>query len=60
MKLELGSLESAVSALERSLHAAQRYEATLPKELKETVRGGIIQHFEAATKLLECLRARND
>jgi nucleotidyltransferase substrate binding protein (TIGR01987 family) len=51
MKLELTSLESAVSALERSLQAAKLYEATLPDELKETVRSGIIQNFEVAYEL---------
>ncbi len=51
MKLELTSLESAVSALTRSLQAAKLYEATLPDELKETVRSGIIQNFEVAYEL---------
>jgi nucleotidyltransferase substrate binding protein (TIGR01987 family) len=48
MKLELTSLESAISSLERSIKASATYEATLPPDLKETVRSGIIQNFEVA------------
>lgn len=51
MKLELTSLENATAALGRSIHAAVTYEATLPAELKETVRSGIIQNFEVAYEL---------
>ena len=51
MKLELTSLESAVASLERSIHAAATYEATLPPELRETIRSGIIQNFEVAYEL---------
>ena len=51
MKLELTSLESAVASLERSIHAARTYEATLPPAIKETVRSGIIQNFEVAYEL---------
>ena len=51
MKLELASLESAVASLERSIHAAATYEASLPPELRETIRSGIIQNFEVAYEL---------
>ena len=51
MKLELTSLESATASLERSIHAAAKFEATLPPELRETVRSGIIQNFEVAYEL---------
>ena len=51
MKLELTSLESAVASLERSIHAAATYEASLPPELRETIRSGIIQNFEVAYEL---------
>lgn len=51
MKLELTSIERAVASLERSINAAATYEATLPPELKETIRSGIIQNFEVAYEL---------
>ena len=51
MKLELTSLENATASLERSVNAATKVEATLPPELKETVRSGIIQNFEVAYEL---------
>ena len=51
MKLELTSLENATVSLERSIHAASTYAATLPPELKDTVRSGIIQNFEVAYEL---------
>lgn len=51
MKLELTSLENATASLERSIHAAAKFEATLPPELRETVRSGIIQNFEVAYEL---------
>jgi len=51
MKLELSSHENAAAALERSVHAANTYDATMPQELKETVRSGIIQNFEVAYEL---------
>lgn len=51
MKLDLTSLDSAVASLERSIHAAAAYEASLPAELRETVRSGIIQNFEVAYEL---------
>jgi nucleotidyltransferase substrate binding protein (TIGR01987 family) len=48
MSLDLTSLESAVGSLERSIHAAAAHEATLPPDLRDTVRSGIIQNFEVA------------
>lgn len=51
MKLELTSIEKAVASLERSINAAATYEATLPPELRETIRSGIIQNFEVAYEL---------
>jgi nucleotidyltransferase substrate binding protein (TIGR01987 family) len=51
MNLDLASLESAVASLERSIRAAAAHEASLPDELRETVRSGIIQNFEVAYEL---------
>jgi nucleotidyltransferase substrate binding protein (TIGR01987 family) len=51
MKLELTSLENATASLERSINAATTFEATLPPEIKDTVRSGIIQNFEVAYEL---------
>lgn len=51
MKLDLTSLEKATDSLERSMHAAKVFDATLPPEIKETVRSGIIQNFEVAYEL---------
>ena len=51
MKLELSSLESATASLHRSINAANTFDATIPPELKETVRSGIIQNFEVAYEL---------
>ena len=51
MKLELTSLESATASLERSINASTTFEASLPPEIKETVRSGIIQNFEVAYEL---------
>jgi nucleotidyltransferase substrate binding protein (TIGR01987 family) len=51
MKLDLTSLEIATASLERSVLAAAKFEATLPPELRETVRSGIIQSFEVAYEL---------
>ncbi len=51
MKLELASLERAVSSLNRSVDAAALHAASLPPDLKETVRSGIIQNFEVAYEL---------
>ena len=49
--MELTSLENATASLQRSIQAASTYAATLPPELKETVRSGIIQNFEVAYEL---------
>jgi nucleotidyltransferase substrate binding protein (TIGR01987 family) len=51
MKLELTSLENATATLQKSINAATTFEATLPLELKDTVRSGIIQNFEVAYEL---------
>jgi hypothetical protein len=51
MNLELTSLENATASLGRSINAAATFEATLPPELNETVRSGIIQNFEVAYEL---------
>jgi nucleotidyltransferase substrate binding protein (TIGR01987 family) len=48
MKLELTSLEKAISALERTIHAASANEGHMSPDLKEAVRSGIIQNFEVA------------
>jgi len=51
MKLELTSLESSTASLARSISASTTFEASLPPEIKETVRSGIIQNFEVAYEL---------
>jgi nucleotidyltransferase substrate binding protein (TIGR01987 family) len=51
MNLDLSSLEGAVATLERSVKAAAAYAASLPRELQDTVRSGIIQNFEVAYEL---------
>ena len=51
MNLELTSLENAIVSLDRSVRAAATFEATLPPEIKDTVRSGIIQNFEVAYEL---------
>ncbi len=51
MNLDLTSLENATAALERSVRAATTFAATLPPELQDTVRSGIIQNFEVAYEL---------
>jgi len=48
MKLELSSLEHAIASLERSVAAANTYDAIIPLELKDTVRSGIIHNFKVA------------
>jgi hypothetical protein len=47
-QLDLTSLEIATASLERSIRAATKFEVTLPPELRETVRSGIIQNLEVA------------
>lgn len=51
MNLDLSSLENATATLERSVHAATSLQASIPEELRETVRSGIIQNFEVAYEL---------
>jgi len=46
MALELGSLEAAVDALRRSIDAARRSSDVADTDLIETIRAGVIQHFE--------------
>lgn len=48
MKLELTSLEKAVSALERSINAVSVNAGSLSPEIMEVLQAGIIQHFEVA------------
>lgn len=50
MTLELGSLERALAALDRSVHAARAYEEMpqVDEEFREVVRAGVIQCFEVA------------
>lgn len=51
MKLDLTSLENATASLERSIHAATIFESSLPPEIRDTVRSGIIQKFEVTYEL---------
>lgn len=51
MKLDFSSLEGAANTLERSVKAAAAHAASIPRELQETVRSGIIQNFEVAYEL---------
>jgi len=51
MKLDLSSLEGAVATLDRSVKAAAAHAASIPRELQDTVRSGIIQNFEVAYEL---------
>jgi len=48
MTLELDSLRKAVDALSRSLLASDAAMATLGDDLRDTIRAGVIQHFEMA------------
>lgn len=48
MALELESLNKAVSALRRSVNAADRNMASLNPDLQETVKAGVVQNFEVA------------
>ena len=48
MALELESLRKAVDALRRSLGASEKSMAALDQDMRETVRAGVIQHFEVA------------
>ena len=51
MPLELTSLERAIVTLAQSLDSVERYRDSLPEELRETLRSGIIQNFEVAYEL---------
>jgi len=51
MPLQLDSLEKAINALDRSLHAAKEEAAELSPALQETIRAGVIQNFEVAYEL---------
>jgi nucleotidyltransferase substrate binding protein (TIGR01987 family) len=46
--LDLTSLRKATEALERSLNAARAGMESFGPDLRETVRAGVIQHFEVA------------
>lgn len=48
MTLELNSLRMAIDALKRSLNAVHSNREVLSVDLRETVRAGVIQHFEVA------------
>ncbi len=48
MALDLNSLQWAVDALQRSILAAERGMKSADEDLKETIRAGVIQHFEVA------------
>jgi nucleotidyltransferase substrate binding protein (TIGR01987 family) len=48
MKLDLTSLEQSVNALRRSLDEASPMLASLSPVMRDTVKSGIIQHFEVA------------
>lgn len=48
MTLELGSLRKAIDALRRSVNASGKAMDSLGEDMRETVRAGVIQHFEMA------------
>lgn len=48
MARELNSLVLAVSALGRSVSAAEKHFSSGDRDLQETLRAGVIQHFEVA------------
>ena len=48
MALELSSLEKALDALDRSLHAASYNLETLSDDQRDTMRAGVIQKFEVS------------
>lgn len=50
MSLQLDSLAKSVGILERSIKTANRVDDS-DEDLKETVRAGVIQHFEVAYEL---------
>lgn len=51
MALDLTSLTKAIDALDRSLAATADGLSAIPPSLRDTVRAGIIQHFEVAYEL---------
>ena len=51
MALDLTSLAKAIDALDRSLAATADGLSAIPPNLRDTVRAGIIQHFEVAYEL---------
>ena len=55
MSLDLTSLVRSVEALRRSVDEAAKAMPTLPEGLVETVRAGVIQHFEVAYE--QCWKA---
>ena len=50
MSLQLDSLRKSIDNLERSIKTVSRIDAS-DKDLQETVRAGVIQHFEVAYEL---------
>jgi len=48
MPLELGSLEKAIKALDRSLRVVGEQSASESADLLETLRAGVVQNFEVA------------
>lgn len=46
--LDLGNLKNAIDALERSLAVADAQQDSPDRELRETIRAGVIQNFEVA------------
>lgn len=48
MRLELESLRNATDALQRSLRAVNSHLARADADVRETLRAGVIQHFEVA------------
>lgn len=48
MPLDLSSLVSSIDALRRSLRAVDANAGQLSSDLQETVRAGVVQHFEVA------------
>lgn len=50
MSLQLDSLAKSIDSLERSVKTASRVDDS-DEDLQETVRAGVIQHFEVAYEL---------
>lgn len=48
MPLDLSSLEQAVAALDRSVRGAAAHADSIPADLQDTVRSGLVQDFEVA------------